>query len=398
MEVRKVRVARTILVCAAAVVALVAVGNFGVIGRPGGKTPVRQDGTTVEGGRQQSASVQVNDAVRPQREEEEEPDRRTLTMHEFRATLEQDLPTLHKRFGDFVADPDPSFIVRIGSPPSPNTILRQHFPKANVVHDEVYLAHGLRRPYWSGQTVRIGYNLHIFSNEALGEETAAAYTFGQRALPPKAAVPEGTFTGLPLGAKCWYSAAGLEKGTPPSRQMICGLVFYDGPVAITTSVQYPAHDPMAGTITTDEITDGDLLMTEYVGRLVLSTALKLHYSLSTAKRGTSEVAGVSFPTRTLKHGVTLVPLRPYASAVGALIEDGAPDPRVTYAWVPARGVYSGCWTLRLGGRPVVAALAARELLVRDGSVPLSAPILEDGGEVWVNLGGLRKALELGIER
>ena len=231
----------------------------------------------------------------------------------------------------------------------------------------------------------------VAENPSIAEKCALWMTFTQRVLPPEPGIPEGTFTGLPIGEWSRYSAPDPRPGTPPVREMGCALTVYDSTIALYSSINYEIK-VSGGRPGSDRITDEDLLMAEYQARLILSAALLVENDFESMRRGEMAVGALRVPTRRTGDGVTLVPLARWAEAVGATVVSG----------VPGRGMFSGgfvpvlpdsgVWTISRGGRTVVVPLAARALIVGSERVNLPFPVVRSGGDVWIAVEGLRRAL------
>ncbi len=260
------------------------------------------------------------------------------------------------------------------------------YPDAAAAHDGIKATVVLTRG-----VVKFGSNLHLKSRPAPAAAVALMYSWTQRALPPQPGLPEGTFTGLPIGEWSRYSAPDPAPGTPPVREMACGLRVYDSTVALTFAVDYPI-DASDGSPGSDRITDEDLLTTEYLARLLLSAALLLENDFDSMRRGEMTVGGSRVPTRRTADGATLVPLARWAEAVGATVASGA----------PGRGVFpggfvpvlpnSGVWSVTRGDRTVIVPLAARAIIVETVRVDLPFPVVKSGDEVWVAVEAIEEAL------
>lgn len=262
------------------------------------------------------------------------------------------------------------------------------YPDAAGTHDEVKATIRLTRG-----DVTFGSNVHLKSSPGPAAATALQYTWTQKRLPPQPGLPEGTFTGLPIGEWARYSAPDPAPGTPPVRQMGSGLTVYDSTVALTSTVHYPI-DASDGSPGSERITDEDLLMAEYQARLILSAALLVANDFDSMPRGEMTVGGSRVPTRRTPDGVTLVPLARWAEAVGATVASGA----------PGRGVFpggfvpvlpnSGVWSVTRGDRTVIVPLAARAIIVETVRVDLPFPVVKSGDEVWVAVEAIEEALLL----
>lgn len=260
------------------------------------------------------------------------------------------------------------------------------YPDAAGTHLEVKATVGLTRG-----DVKFGANLHLKSRPGPAAATALQYSWTQKRLPPEPGLPEGTFTGLPIGEWSRYSAPDPAPGTPPVREMGCGLTVYDSTIAMTSTVHYPIR-ASGGRPGSERITDEDLLMAEYQARLVLSAALLVENDFESMRRGEMSVGASRVPTRRTGDGVVLVELARWAEAVGATVVNG----------VPGRGVFpggfvpvlpdSGVWTVSRGGRTVVVALAARALIAGSLRVDLPFPVVKGGDDVWVAVEALRDSL------
>lgn len=236
-----------------------------------------------------------------------------------------------------------------------------------------------------------GYLLSICSTEVAAERRALVMTFNQRRLPPEPGFPEGTLTGLPLGEISWYTSESPLQGSPPIREMSCGVVVYDSTIALRSSTHYPI-DASDGSPGSERITDEDLLMAEYQARLILSAALLVENDFDSMPRGEMTVGGSRVPTRRTADGATLVPLARWAEAVGATVASGA----------PGRGVFpggfvpvlpnSGVWSVTRGDRTVIVPLAARAIIVETVRVDLPFPVVKSGDEVWVAVEAIAEAL------
>lgn len=218
----------------------------------------------------------------------------------------------------------------------------------------------------------IAYVLAVEPDEAQAYRRAVGFAETQYAPRGTPGLPEGTHSGFPIGMRSWvYTPRGDKPG--PSKENAV-LVIHDGCLVLSVDVSYQPVDAKAKTGIFLPVTREDQERSEFVARLLLSRAHML--LMNWEGLGTLRVQSgkASVPAKHTSAGV-------YIPVGVALQQHGG-----VFTWRKA-GVFTASWQ----GKRVTIPVAARVLLIGKREVPLSAPVLYDGYEVWVEAQGVAQA-------
>ncbi|GIV15378.1 MAG: hypothetical protein KatS3mg022_0813 [Armatimonadota bacterium] len=193
--------------------------------------------------------------------------------------------------------------------------------------------------------------VHYFPDRKIAYEAAIWMTWTQLTLEPPG-LPEGSWTGLPIGEKSWYSGV-LPEGTKPAPGLGSAvLVVWDDKLALEVEVHYqPIGGPKAKTAIFLPIAKEDLELGEWAARLILAKANLVLLGWRDLPTVRLVANGKDLEGKRTREGVVLVPVSALLKAVGAKVERGL-------------GVIVASW----GGKKVTTPIGARVLLVGKGKV------------------------------
>jgi hypothetical protein len=167
----------------------------------------------------------------------------------------------------------------------------------------------LRRPQGDG-ILQVG--VGVWSSRLHAWLDALASTCTQLALPPQPGLPEGTYSGLPMGVKVWS----VSWRKVPGRYLdpVSALVAYDGLVVVEALAYRDPKDSMAATLEFEEIPAEVLVASEQVARLVMSAALSEVMRFSAMPQTEVLINGARCRVRTTPDGIQLILLSDVAMA------------------------------------------------------------------------------------
>ncbi len=249
--------------------------------------------------------------------------------------------------------------------------------------DKLILVQGLVRqiPNLPGkERTDIIIRLFVLPNREMGYEAALSSTTSQRIYPDGAGMPQGSWTGLPIGEKSWYSGV-LPEGTKPAPGLGSAiLVVWDDKLAMRVEVDYqPIGGPKAKTAIFLPIAKEDLELGEWAARLILAKAHLVLLGWRELPTVRLVANGKALEGKRTKEGAVFVPVQALLKELGGKVERKL-------------GVIWASW----GGKKVTTPIGARVLLVGKGKVALDLPVLWDGREGWVEAKGIAKALGLAL--
>jgi len=221
--------------------------------------------------------------------------------------------------------------------------------------------------------------LSIFPTPEMAHEAALSSTTSQRIYPDGAGMPQGSWTGLPLGEKSWATAPD-PKAQPAPGLGSAVLVVWDDKLALEAEVHYqPIGGPKAKTAIFLPIAKEDLELGELAARIILARANMVLLGWHELPKVRLVVNGKELEGRKGRSGQVFVPVRALMDGMGGKVER-------------RRGVV----TVSFGGKRVVMPIGAREIMVGKERVKLSMPILWDGKELWAEGEGIAKGLGLAL--
>jgi hypothetical protein len=226
----------------------------------------------------------------------------------------------------------------------------------------------------------IAVKFFLFPKREIAHEAALLLTTSQRVYPDSAGMPKGSWTGLPIGEKSWYSGV-FPEGTQPAPGFGSAvLVVWDDKLALRVEVHYqPIGGPKAKTAIFLPIAKEDLELGELAARIILARANMVLLGWHELPKVRLVVNGKELEGRKGRSGQVFVPVRALMDGMGGRFER-------------RRGVV----TVSFGGKRVVMPIGAREMMVGKERVKLSMPILWDGKELWVEGEGVAKGLGLAM--
>ncbi len=248
--------------------------------------------------------------------------------------------------------------------------------------DRLMLVQGLVRqiPNLPGkERTDIIIRLSLLPNPEMAYEAALSSTTSQRIYPDGAGMPQGSWTGLPIGERSWATAPN-PKAQPAPGLGSAVLVVWDDKLALEVEVHYqPLGGPKAKTAVFLPIAKEDLELGEWAARLILAKANLVLLGWRELPTVRLVANGKDLEGKRTKEGAVFVPVQALLKAVG-----GKAERRL--------GVIVASW----GGKKVTTPIGARVLLVGKGKVALDLPVLWDGREGWVEAKGIAKALGLAL--
>lgn len=194
--------------------------------------------------------------------------------------------------------------------------------------------------------------VHLLPDQETAYWVAVLATTSQVAPIGQPGLLEGSWTGLPIGEKSWYSGV-LPEGTKPAPGLGTAiLVVWDDKLAMRVEVHYqPIGGPKAKTAIFLPIAKEDLELGEWAARLILAKANLVLLGWRDLPTVRLVANGKDLEGKRTREGVVLVPVSALLKAVGAKVERGL-------------GVIVASW----GGKKVTTPIGARVLLVGKGKV------------------------------
>jgi hypothetical protein len=192
---------------------------------------------------------------------------------------------------------------------------------------------------------------------------ALTMTWTQRSLTLPG-LPEGSWTGLPIGEKSWRFVPEIGKtyaGVAPGGI----LVVWDDRLAVRVEVEHPPVDPMARTLVFLPVEREDLELGEMAARLIVVKANLALLGWGEVPKVSLVANGKEMEARKVREGLFLLPVSSLAKGMG---------------WRFERRY--GVAKVSVSGREVVLPMGAREVLVGGKRVELALPVLWDGKEWW----------------
>ncbi|MCL6624232.1 MAG: hypothetical protein K6T17_06400 [Fimbriimonadales bacterium] len=159
---------------------------------------------------------------------------------------------------------------------------------------------------------RIGVGVGVFSNRLHAWLETLAVTLTNLAPILNPGLPEGSYSGLPMGVKVWSICSRKVPGGylgPGS-----GLVAYDGYVVVTVGARQDPKDPMAASLEFEEMPAEMLVASEQVARLVMSAAPSEVTRFSGMPQTEVLVNGTPCRVRITPDGIRLISLSDVAGA------------------------------------------------------------------------------------
>ncbi|GBC98521.1 hypothetical protein HRbin17_01034 [bacterium HR17] len=220
----------------------------------------------------------------------------------------------------------------------------------------------------------IVFRLHFLPNREIAYQVALSETVSQRIYLDGAGMPEGSWTGLPVGEKSWATA-------PKSGgvSFTSNLVVWDDRLALRVIVKYPPLDLKAKNLVFFPIEREDLELGELAARLILAKANLLLLGWRELPTVRLVANGRNLEAKKTKEGAVFVPVQALLKELGGKAERKL-------------GVIEVFWR----GKKVTLPIGARVMLVGKEKVRLSLPVLLDSGEAWVDAAGMVKGLGLAM--
>ncbi len=234
---------------------------------------------------------------------------------------------------------------------------------------------------------------HLLPDREIAHQVAISRTQSQLVYPDGAGMPQGSWTGLPIGEKSWATAPRAKEPGPGLGT--ASLVVWDERLALRVMVDYQPIDPKARTAVFLPVDEEDLELGELAARLILAKAHLVLIGWQELPKLRLVANGLSLEAKRAKTGTILVPTRAVIEALGGKAERKL---GVLFCYWQGREV-----TLPIGAREILVDSwerreVGRQVVVRATKVALSLPVLFDGREVWVEGDGLAKSLGLRIEQ
>lgn len=280
---------------------------------------------------------------------------------------EEKMMKLMKEFVALLPDEVPGFNTRGGIVERVNT-------KWGVVG--IDLLQGLYREERHRVAGRSSTHIRILASLLPERDTAyqVAVLFTESQLAPigQPGMPEGSWSGLPLGEKVW-SMVPKKIGEAP----IAHLTVWDDKIAVNVSVEYQRPTKWIEFTPIDPL---DLELGELAARLIITKANLVLLGWRELPELRLVANGKTFEAKKSKEGVYFVPAKALLEEMGGKAERKL-------------GVILAYWK----GQKVTLPIGAREMIVGKEKVALSLPILWDGKEAWVEGAGFAKGLGLALK-
>ncbi len=229
----------------------------------------------------------------------------------------------------------------------------------------------LYRKETDGSEVHIKIWASLLPDRDTAYKVAVLFTTSQRAPIGQPGMPEGSWSGLPLGEKAW-SMVPKQIGEAP----VAHLSVWDDRLAVGISVEYQRPSRWVEFV---PINRSDLELGELAARLILAKANLVLLGWRELPTVRLVVNGKDLEGKKTKEGAVFVPVQALLKELGGRAERKL-------------GVIWASW----GGKKVVMPIGARVLLVGKEKVALRLPILWDGREGWVEGEGIAKGLGLAM--
>ncbi|MCS7265053.1 MAG: copper amine oxidase N-terminal domain-containing protein [Armatimonadetes bacterium] len=217
----------------------------------------------------------------------------------------------------------------------------------------------------------------LLPNRDIAYQAAVLLTTSQRIYPDGAGMPQGSWTGLPIGEKSWATVAKAEKPGPGLGSSV--LVVWDKKIALRVEVHYQPIDPKAKTAIFLPVQDEDLELGELAARLILIKANLVLLGWRDLPKVRLVANRRTFEAKKTKDGLILAPAKALLEGLGEKAERKL-------------GIFSASWK----GKKIILPIGSRVMLVGKERYPLSLPILFEGGEAWIDGAGLAKGLGLAL--
>jgi hypothetical protein len=224
--------------------------------------------------------------------------------------------------------------------------------------------------------------LHYLPDLKIAYQVALSEAWTQRFFPGTLGptIPEGSWTGMPIGEKSWCSGI-CPEGTKPAPGLGSAiLVVWDDKLALRVEVHYqPLGGPKAKTAIFLPVAKEDLELGELAARLILAKANLLLWGWRELPTVRLVANGKNLEAKKTKKGAVFVPVQALLKELGGKAERKL-------------GVIEAFWR----GKKVTLPIGARVMLVGKEKVRLSLPVLLDRGEAWVDAAGMAKGLGLAM--
>ena len=242
--------------------------------------------------------------------------------------------------------------------------------------------------------------LYLLPNREMAHEGAISLTTSQLIYPDGAGMPQGSWTGLPIGEKSWATAPDPKEPPAPGIGTAV-LVVWDDRLTLEVIVNYqPIGGPKAKTAIFLPIAEEDLEAGELAARIILAKATLVLIgweqlpSLRLVVNGTSLRAKGSQGSLFVPVGLVMKALGCEGERKGGIWIGHWRGKKVTFP-IGARCIFVGDWTAEALRRGRSGVKRIKEV---EGKAGLKIPVLYDGRQVWVEGEGLAKALGLKLER
>ena len=243
--------------------------------------------------------------------------------------------------------------------------------------------------------------LSLLPNREMAYEGALSATTSQLIYPDGAGMPQGSWTGLPIGEKSWATAPDPKQ--PPAPGIgTANLVVWDDKFALEVELHYqPIGGPKAKTAIFLPIAEEDLEAGELAARFILAKATLVLIgweqlpSLHLVVNGTSLRAKGSQGSLFIPVGLVMKALGCEGERKGGIWVSRWRGKKVTFP-IGARCILLGNW--RVETVKEKGGVTVKRMKLTEGKVMLKFPVLYDGQDVWVEGEGLAKALGLKAEQ
>lgn len=211
----------------------------------------------------------------------------------------------------------------------------------------------------------------LFPDRDIAYEAAVLSTTTQRAPIGQPGMPEGSWSGFPVGEKVW-SIVPRQIGEAP----VAHLTAWDNRLAVSVSVEYHRLTKWIEFVPIDR---SDLELGELAARLIIVKANLVLLGWRELPKLRLVANGKNLEAKKTKEGVVLVPVQSLLKELGGKAERKL-------------GVILASWK----GKKVTMPISARVMLVGKKKVALNLPILWDGKEAWMEGTGIAKGLGLAM--
>jgi Copper amine oxidase N-terminal domain. len=235
----------------------------------------------------------------------------------------------------------------------------------------IRLLQRLYREETKGSKTLIKIWANLLPNRDSAYEAAVLFTTTQRAPIGQPGMPEGSWSGLPIGEKAW-STVPKQIGEAP----VAHLTVWDDQLAIHVSVEYHLPSRWIEFVPIDR---SDLELGELAARLIIAKANLILLGWHELLKVRLVANGRELEARKEKNGRAYVPVQALMDAMGGKFER-------------RHGLVTVSWA----GKKVTMPIGAREIIVGKERVKLFLPILWDGKELWVEGKGIAKGLGLAL--